>query len=116
MVAILRVSPPTVERRGSDNRVSVRFKLNRPPDAAWIDLFKAHAASSALRATNPVVHGGDVYLEIGKVSGDAEIATALDCFIECANLRLRSFPASADHGRLAAPGRRPPAWPGRRAG
>ncbi len=116
MVAILRVSPPTVERRGSDNRVRVRFKLNRPPDAAWIDLFKAHATSSALRATNPVVNAGDVYLEVGKPSGDAEIATALDCFIECANLRLRSFGAQTGERRVAAARTRPPVWPGRHVG
>ena len=92
MQLIQRVSEPSFERRGApDNRVRVRFKLNRQPDETWIGLFKAHAASSALGAANAVVNGTDVSIEVATPRNASELATALDCFIECANLRLRSW-------------------------
>jgi hypothetical protein len=94
-----------------DNRVCVRFKLNHEPDGTWIGLFKAHAASSVLAAANAVFTGSEISIEVAKPSSEAELATALDCFIECANLGLRSF-----GGR--APERKPrvlrrPGLPGR---
>jgi len=70
---IMRVSDPTFEEKRSDNRVFVRFRVNRAPDQSWIATFKGHASSSVLRVAN------------------AELTTALDCFIECANLGLRSW-------------------------
>jgi hypothetical protein len=112
MPAILRISEPTCARRGVlDNRVCVRFKLNHEPDGTWIGLFKAHAASSVLAAANAVFTGSEISIEVAKPSSEAELATALDCFIECANLGLRSF-----GGR--APERKPrvlrrPGLPGR---
>jgi len=92
MPAIQRISEPTSARLGLlDNRVCVRFKLNHKPDGTWIGLFKAHAASSVLAAANAVFSGSEVSIEVAKPSSKAELATALDCFIECANLGLRSF-------------------------
>ena len=92
MPAILRISEPTCARRGVlDKRVCVRFKLNHKPDGTWIGLFKAHAASSVLAAANAVFTGSEISIEVAKPSSEAELATALDCFIECANLGLRSF-------------------------
>ncbi len=53
--------------------------------------FKGHAASSVLRAENAVFRGHDVTLELARPKNLAELSTALDCFIECANLGLRSW-------------------------
>lgn len=113
MPAIRRISDLTVERR--DHRLCVRFKLNVSPDRNWIGLFKAHAASSVLGASNVTFDETDAYVEVGKPSSPAELATALDCFIECANLQLRTLgrhapedrPLSAARSRIAAAGRRP---------
>jgi hypothetical protein len=88
---IMRVSDPTFEEKRSDNRVFVRFRVNRPPDQTWISTFKGHASSSALRAANAVFNGNDVTLELVRPKSRAELTTALDCFIECANLGLRSW-------------------------
>jgi len=89
---IMRVSDPTFEgKRSSDNRVFVRFRVNRAPDQSWINTFKGHASSSVLRAANAIVNGNDVTLELVRPKSRAELTTALDCFIECANLRLRSW-------------------------
>ena len=90
---IMRVSDPTVEpkEKRSDNRVFVRFRVNRAPDQTWIATFKGHASSSVLRAANAVFSGNDVTLELVKPKSRAELTTALDCFIECANLGLRSW-------------------------
>jgi hypothetical protein len=104
MPAIRRISKPTFTRRsGLENRASVRFALNQPPDEAWIRLFKAHAASSALSAANAVFNETQVSLETATPASVAELATALDCFIECANLRLRAFPGQVPDGRSIAP-------------
>ena len=92
MPAIQRISEPTSARLGLlDKRVCVRFKLNHEPDGTWIGHFKAHAASSVLSAANAVFTGSEVSIEVAKPSSEAELATALDCFIECANLGLRSL-------------------------
>ena len=89
---IVRVSDPTFEgKRSSDNRVFVRFRVNRAPDQSWINTFKGHASSSVLRAANAIVNGNDVTLELVRPKSRAELTTALDCFIECANLGLRSW-------------------------
>jgi hypothetical protein len=89
---IMRVSDPTFEgKRSSDNRVFVRFRVNRAPDQSWINTFKGHASSSVLRAANAIVNGNDVTLELVRPKSRAELTTALDCFIECANLGLRSW-------------------------
>lgn len=88
---IMRVSDPTFEEKRSDNRVFVRFRVNRPPDQTWISTFKGHASSSAMRAANAVFNGHDVTLELVRPKSRAELTTALDCFIECANLGLRSW-------------------------
>jgi len=88
---IMRVSEPTFEDRRAENRVFVRFRVNRQPDQAWIDSFKGHAASSVLQAANAVFKGTDVTLELSRPKRPAELTTALDCFIECANLGLRSW-------------------------
>ena len=88
---IMRVSDPTFEEKRSDNRVFVRFRVNRAPDQSWIATFKGHASSSVLRVANAVFTGNDVTLEIVKPNSRAELTTALDCFIECANLGLRSW-------------------------
>ena len=100
MDAIRRIGQPTFERSGGrDERVSVRFKLNREPDVTWMDLFKSHAASSALGGANAVFRGSEVYIDVAKPTGVPELATAVDCFIECANLKLRSFPGRAPERR-----------------
>jgi len=97
---IRRIGQPTVDRSGGrDERVSVRFKLNREPYMTWMDLFKSHAASSVLGGANAVFRGREVCLEMAKPSGVAELTTAVDCFIECANLKLRSFPGRAAERR-----------------
>jgi hypothetical protein len=89
---IMRVSDPTFEgKRSSDNRVFVRFRVNRAPDQSWINTFKGHASSSVLRAANAIFNGNDVTLELVRPKSRAELTTALDCFIECANLGLRSW-------------------------
>jgi len=89
---IMRVSDPTFEgKRSSDNRVFVRFRVNRAPDQSWINTFKGHASSSVLRAAHAIVNGNDVTLELVRPKSRAELTTALDCFIECANLGLRSW-------------------------
>ena len=112
MPAIQRISEPTSARLGLlDNRVCVRFKLNHEPDARWIGLFKAHAASSILASANAVFTGSEVSIEVAKPSSEAELATALDCFIECANLGLRSFGGRATELRPRV--LRRPGLPGR---
>jgi hypothetical protein len=90
---IMRVSDPTFEEKEkrSDSRVFVRFRINRAPDQTWIATFKGHASSSVLRAANAMFNGTDVTLELVKPKSRAELTTALDCFIECANLGLRSW-------------------------
>jgi hypothetical protein len=88
---IMRVSNPTFDERRPDNRVVVRFQVNQQPDQTWIQTFKGHAASSVLRAANAVFGGHDVTLELTRPKSLAELSTALDCFIECANLGLRSW-------------------------
>src|SRR5207245_1271991 len=69
----------------------VRFRVNQQPDQTWFQTFKGHAASSVLRATNAAFRGHDVTLELTRPKSLAELSTALDCFIECANLGLRSW-------------------------
>src|SRR5438034_11191441 len=77
MDAIRRIGQPTFERTGGgrDERVSVRFKLNREPDMTWMDCFKSHAASSALGGANAVFRGNEVCIEVAKPTGVPEVAT-----------------------------------------
>ena len=88
---IMRISDPTFEAKRSSDRVFVRFRVNRTPDHTWINTFKGHASTSVLRAANAVFNGNDVTLELVRPKSRAELTTALDCFIECANLGLRSW-------------------------
>ena len=88
---IMRLSDPTFEEKHSSDRVFVRFRVNRAPDQTWINTFKGHASTSVLRAVNAVFNGNDVTLELVRPKSRAELTTALDCFIECANLGLRSW-------------------------
>jgi hypothetical protein len=88
---IMRISDPTFEEKRSSDRVFVRFRVNRTPDHTWINTFKGHASTSVLRAANGVFNGNDVTLELVRPKSRAELTTALDCFIECANLGLRSW-------------------------
>jgi len=88
---ITRISEPTFDERRPDNRAFVRFRVNQQPDQSWIAFFKGHAASSILKAANAVFNGHDVTLELARPKRPAELTTALDCFIECANLGLRSW-------------------------
>ena len=88
---IMRISDPTFEEKRSSDRAFVRFRVNRAPDQTWINTFKGHARTSVLRAANAVFNGNDVTLELVRPKGRAELTTALDCFIECANLGLRSW-------------------------
>jgi len=88
---IMRISDPTFEEKRSSDRVFVRFRVNRAPDQTWINTFKGHARTSVLRAANAVFNGNDVTLELVRPKSRAELTTALDCFIECANLGLRSW-------------------------
>jgi hypothetical protein len=75
---IMRVSDPTFEgKRSSDNRVFVRFRVNRAPDQSWINTFKGHASSSVLRAANAIFNGNDVTLELVRPKSRAELTTAL---------------------------------------
>src|SRR5947208_16990095 len=91
MDAIRRIGQPTFERTGGgrDERVSVRFKLNREPDMTWMDCFKSHAASSALGGANAVFRGNEVCIEVAKPTGVPNAATAVDCFIEYAHIKMR---------------------------
>ena len=92
MPVIHRISDLTLESRGGlDPRLCVRFKMSHVPDSDWIDLFKSHAAASVFGASKVFINDGDVSIEVARPSSPAELATAMDCFIECANLRLRSF-------------------------
>lgn len=100
MPVIRRISEPTLARR--DDRAYVRFALNHAPDDAWIRLFKAHAATSVLGAANAVFNGTRVSLDVTRPGVAAELTTALDCFIECANLRLRSFGGTVPDGKPTA--------------
>ena len=96
MPTIHRTSDVTLERRGGlDARLCVRFKMSHPPDGTWIDLFQAHAAASIYSASNAIIHDTDVSIEVARPGSAAELATAMDCFIECANLGLRSFGGKA---------------------
>ena len=88
---IMRISDPTFEEKRTDNRVFVRFRVNRAPEQSWINRFKSHASTSALRAANAMFNGNDVTLELVRPKSRAELTTALDCFIECANLGLRTW-------------------------
>jgi len=88
---IKRISDPTFDERRPDNRVLVRFQVNQQPDQTWIQTFRSHAASSVLRAANAVFRRYDVTVELTRPKNLAELSTALDCFIECANLGLRSW-------------------------
>ena len=92
---IMRVSEPTYDERKAGNRVFVRFRVNRQPDESWIETFRGHAASSVLRAAHAVFKGNDAMLELARSKRLAELSTALDCFIECANLGLRSWGSGA---------------------
>jgi hypothetical protein len=92
---IMRVSDPTFDERKSGSRVLVRFRVNRQPDQSWIDTFKGHAASSVLQAAHAVFRGTEAMLELSRPKSLAELSTALDCFIECANLGLRSWGSPA---------------------
>jgi hypothetical protein len=87
----MRISDPTFEEKRASDRVFVRFRVNRAPDQTWINTFKGHASTSVLRAANAVFNGNDVTLELVRPKSRAELTTALDCFIECANLGLRSW-------------------------
>jgi len=102
---IMRVSEPTFEEKEkrSENRVFVRFRVNRAPDSTWISTFKGHARSSVLRAANAVFNGNDVTLEFVRPKSRAELTTALDCFIECANLGLRSW-GGVERSPASSPG------------
>jgi hypothetical protein len=91
VMPIMRVSEPTFEEKRSEHRVFVRFRVNKPPDQRWINTFKGHASSSILQAANASFSGNDVTLELVRPKSRAELTTALDCFIECANLGLRSW-------------------------
>ncbi len=88
---IMRISDPTFEEKRASDRVFVRFRVNHAPDQTWINTFKGHASTSVLRAANAVFNGNDVTLELVRPKSRAELTTALDCFIECANLGLRSW-------------------------
>jgi len=61
---IHRIGEPAFDERRSDNRVVVRFRVNRQPDQAWISSFKAHAASSALGATGAVFNGNALRISL----------------------------------------------------
>src|SRR6266436_4026543 len=101
---IMRISDPTFEeKRSSDHRAFVRFRVNRAPDQSWISTFNGHASSSVLRAANAIFNGNDVTLELVRPKSRAELTTALDCFIECANLGLRSW-GGAERSRASVPG------------
>ena len=102
---IMRVSEPTFEEKEkrSEHRVFVRFRVNRAPDPTWISNFKGHASSSVLRAANAVFNGKDVTLELATPKSRAELTTALDCFIECANLGLRSW-GGVERSPASSPG------------
>ena len=92
MPVIHRISDITLEpRRGPDPGLCVRFKMSHVPDSDWIDLFKSHTAASIFGVSNVIIRDGDVSIEVARPSSLAELALAMDCFIECANLRLRSF-------------------------
>src|SRR3989442_15007494 len=113
MDAIRRIGQPTFERTGGgrDERVSVRFKLNREPDMTWMDCFKSHAASSALGGANAVFRGNEGCIEGAKPTGVPEGATARGCFLGGANLKRRSFPGRAPE-RRAPPSPPRPRGPG----
>ena len=72
---IVRISDPTFEEKRSNDRVFVRFRVNRAPDQTWINTFKGHASTSVLRAANAVFNGNDVTLELVRPKSRAELTT-----------------------------------------
>src|SRR2546430_643516 len=105
MDAIRRIGQPTFERTGGgrDERVSVRFKLNREPDMTWVDCFKSHAASSALGGAHARFRGKEGCIEGGKPARVPAGAAGVGCFLSGAHLQ-----APALRGRGA--GRRGGRW------
>jgi len=101
MVTIQRVGPPRFEQ--GDGRLLIHFKLNRPPDVAWVRFFKTQNLSAPLTGAKVVVDRRGLTVEVPRGSKLSELVTALDCFIECANLlspetRSRSTPRSVPAG------------------
>jgi len=89
---IMRISDPTFEeKRSHDNRVFVRFRVNEHPTRAGSTHSRATRARASFARPTPSFTGNDVTLELVRPKSRAELTTALDCFIECANLGLRSW-------------------------
>ena len=84
MVGIRRVGAPRVEQ--GDGRLLIHLKLNRQPEAAWIQYFKTHALSAPLTGAKVTADRRELTVEVPPRSNLGELVTALDCFIECANL------------------------------
>src|SRR2546428_230933 len=97
MDAIRRIGQPTFERTGGgrDERVSVRFKLNREPDMTWMDCFKSHAASRALGGANALFRGNEGCIEGAKPPRGPEGAPAGEFLIQGAELQLPSLVGTA---------------------
>jgi hypothetical protein len=95
MVAIQRISAPRFEQ--GDGRLTIRFRLNKTPDVAWITYFKAQAASGVLDGAKASFSRRDVALELARPRLVGDLVTALDCYIECANLLARRTPRPAGH-------------------
>ncbi len=94
---IRRTGGPVPDRRGRDQEACLRFTLNRQPDRLWVSLFRDHAGSEFLAATRIAFVHDAITVDVPSYDRLEDLMTALDCFIECANLAVapRSAPQSA---------------------
>ena len=90
MVGICRVGAPRFEQR--DGRMLIHFTLNRPPDSTWIHHFKTQGISAPLNRAKASIDRRELSVEAPPRSNLWELVTALDCFIECANLLSPTAP------------------------
>jgi len=84
MIGIRRVGAPRFEQR--DGRLLIHFTLNRPPDPTWIHHFKADGLSAPLNRAKATIDRRELSVEVPSGSNLWDLVTALDCFIECANI------------------------------
>ena len=99
LAMIQRLGDPVPDRRGREDEPCLRFALNRQPDRLWINLFRVYAGSQFLEETRIAFVAGAITVEVPRDENFADLMTALDCFIECANLALPA--QSAPAGTLA---------------
>jgi hypothetical protein len=91
---IQRTGGPVPDRRGRDQEACLRFTLNRQPDRLWVSLFRDYAGSEFLAATRIAFVHDAITVDVPSYDRLEDLMTALDCFIECANLAVAPRSAS----------------------